>query len=70
MKKKISENSSEKSLHVKEISDGVYINLHQITADTIDFEQAIEKSFKETDVKTGAASTTKKAKNPKTNKKT
>jgi hypothetical protein len=31
---------------VKEISDGVYINLNRIRSDNPDFEKAIEESFK------------------------
>lgn len=33
--------------NVKEISDGVYINLNRITSDEKEFDRAIEESFKE-----------------------
>ena len=49
MKKKDAQNFQEKSPNVKEISDGVYINLNRITSDEIDFEKAVEESFKELD---------------------
>ncbi len=46
MKKNVPENYSNKSSTVKEISDGVYINLNRITTDEQAFEKAIEESFK------------------------
>ena len=49
MKKNDAQNFQEKSPNVKEISDGVYINLNRITSDEIDFEKAVEESFKELD---------------------
>ena len=47
MKKNVS-HSLEKNASVKEISDGVYINLNRIN-DKEEFEKAIEESFKELD---------------------
>lgn len=47
MKKNVSHNSLDKTSNVKEISDGVYINMNRITTDEDDFEKAIEESFKE-----------------------
>ena len=49
MKKNTTHISSQKTSNVKEISDGVYINLNRITSDESDFEKAIEESFKELD---------------------
>ena len=46
MKKNVPDNSSDKHSKVKEISDGVYINLNRITSDEDVFEKAIEESFK------------------------
>lgn len=51
MKKNASHNSSDKKSNVKEISDGVYINLNRITSHELDFGQAIEESFKNLDEK-------------------
>lgn len=45
MKKNVP-HSLEKNASVKEISDGVYINLNRIN-DKEEFEKAIEESFKE-----------------------
>lgn len=47
MKKTTPKASPENSINVKEISDGVYINLNRISTDETEFEKAIEKSFKE-----------------------
>ena len=47
MKKNEPHNSADKTSNVKEISDGVYINLNKITSDITEFELAIEESFKE-----------------------
>ena len=47
MKKNVP-HSLEKNASVKEISDGVYINLNRIN-DKEEFEKAIEESFKELD---------------------
>lgn len=47
MKKNEPHNSADKTSNVKEISDGVYINLNKITSDSTEFELAIEESFKE-----------------------
>ena len=49
MKKNDTQNFQEKVSNVKEISDGVYINLNRITSDEVDFEKAVEESFKELD---------------------
>ncbi len=49
MKKNVPENFANKNSKVKEISDGVYINLNLITTEEQDFEKAIEESFKELD---------------------
>lgn len=49
MKKNDAQNFQEKISNVKEISDGVYINLNRITSDEVDFEKAVEESFKELD---------------------
>ena len=46
MKKNVPDNSGDKHSNVKEISDGVYINLNRITSDEDVFEKAIEESFK------------------------
>ena len=51
MKKNASHNSSDKKSNVKEISDGVYINLNRITSHELDFGQAIEESFKKSEEK-------------------
>ncbi|WP_432670388.1 hypothetical protein [Flavobacterium sp. SM2513] len=51
MKKNVPHNLSDKNSKVKEISDGVYINLNRITSDEQDFEQAIEESFKKSEEK-------------------
>lgn len=50
MKKNVPHNSSDKSSNVKEISDGVYINMNRITTDEDDFEKAIEESFKQYEI--------------------
>ena len=47
MKKNVP-HSLEKNASVKEISDGVYINLNRIN-DKEEFEKAIDESFKELD---------------------
>lgn len=47
MKKNVP-HSLDKNASVKEISDGVYINLNRIN-DKEEFEKAIEESFKELD---------------------
>jgi lipoate-protein ligase A len=47
MKKNAHPIPSDRGLNVKEISDGVYINLNRITSDEKEFEKAIEESFKE-----------------------
>lgn len=47
MKKKSHPIPPDRSLKMKEISDGVYINLNQITSDQNEFDKAIEESFKE-----------------------
>ncbi|CAM4101674.1 hypothetical protein FLAN108750_10260 [Flavobacterium antarcticum] len=49
MKNNQSAQSTEKGSNVKEISDGVYINLSRITSDKRDFEKDIEESFKKLD---------------------
>ena len=49
MKNNQSTQSTEKGSNVKEISDGVYINLSRITSDERDFEKDIEESFKKLD---------------------
>lgn len=47
MKKNALPLPSDGSSKVKEISDGVYINLNRITTDEKEFDKAIEESFKE-----------------------
>ena len=47
MKNNTPASPSKKKSNVKEISDGVYINLNKITSDITEFEHAIEESFKE-----------------------
>lgn len=47
MKKNVTPTFDEKRMNVKEISEGVYINLNRITTDEKEFEKAIEESFKE-----------------------
>lgn len=47
MKKNVPQKSLDKNSNVKEISDGVYINLNRITTEEDAFEKAIEESFKE-----------------------
>lgn len=47
MKKSTPRNSGKKASNVKEISDGVYINLNRITSDENEFEKAIQESFEE-----------------------
>lgn len=47
MKKNTTPNPEDKRSKVKEISEGVYINLNRITTDEKEFEKAIEESFKE-----------------------
>ena len=47
MKKNAHSIPPDRSLKMKEISDGVYINLNQITSDQNEFDKAIEESFKE-----------------------
>ena len=49
MKKNATHNPSDKSSNVKEISDGVYINLNRITTDEKEFDEAIEESFRQMD---------------------
>lgn len=49
MKKNVPHNYSDKDSTVKEISDGVYINLNRISSENPDFEKAIEESFKKLD---------------------
>ena len=53
---------STKNSKVKEISDGVYINLNRITSDPLDFERAIEESFKNLDEKNSSEKDKKTAK--------
>lgn len=45
MKKSTPRNLEKKASNVKEISDGVYINLNRITSDENEFEKAIQESF-------------------------
>lgn len=45
MKKSTPRNFGKKASNVKEISDGVYINLNRITSDENEFEKAIQESF-------------------------
>ena len=47
MKNNTPASPSKKKSNVKEISDGVYISLNEITYDITEFEHAIEESFKE-----------------------
>jgi hypothetical protein len=47
MKKITTHTSTEQGPSVKEISDGVYVNLTNIKTDEVDFEKAIEESLKE-----------------------
>lgn len=47
MKKAATKNPSKQSPIVKEISEGVYINLNRIPTDEKEFEKAIEESFKD-----------------------
>lgn len=47
MKKKKLHFDSEHNSNVKEISDGVYINLNRITSEEGEFEKAVEESFKD-----------------------
>ena len=47
MKNNTPASPSKKKSNVKEISDGVYISLNEITSDITEFEHAIEESFKE-----------------------
>lgn len=49
MKKNESTHVDVKTCNVKEISDGVYINLSRITSDEGDFEKDIEETFKKLD---------------------
>lgn len=53
MKNKINPNPEDKRSKVKEISEGVYINLNRITSDEKEFEKAIEESFKELEKEEG-----------------
>jgi hypothetical protein len=47
MKKKKPQKPLSKKSSVKEISEGVYINLNRITTDEKEFDKAIEESFKD-----------------------
>lgn len=47
MKKNNPHFDSENNPTVKEISDGVYINLTRITSEEGEFEKAVEESFKD-----------------------
>lgn len=49
MKKNNPHFDSENNPTVKEISDGVYINLTRITSEEGEFEKAVEESFKKLD---------------------
>lgn len=51
MKKNPHQIPSDRGSNVKEISDGVYINLNRTTSDKKEFDKAIEESFKELDKK-------------------
>lgn len=57
MKKNTTSNLEEKRSKVKEISEGVYINLNRITSDEKEFEKAIEESFKELEKEEGLEQT-------------
>jgi hypothetical protein len=69
MEKNVPHSSSDKSSNVKEISDGVYINLNRITTDDVDFEKAIEESFKEVEENQDTATVSKVSKSIKDQKK-
>jgi hypothetical protein len=69
MKKNVPHSSLDKSSNVKEISDGVYINLNRITTDDVDFEKAIEESFKEVEENQDTATVSKVSKSIKDQKK-
>ena len=47
MKKNTAKTPCDKSSNIKEISDGVYINLNRITTDDKEFDEAIEESFRQ-----------------------
>jgi hypothetical protein len=47
MKKKSPQKPPSKKSSVKEISEGVYINMNRITTDEKEFDKAIEESFKD-----------------------
>lgn len=49
MKKNNPHFDSDNNPTVKEISDGVYINLTRITSEEGEFEKAVEESFKKLD---------------------
>lgn len=49
MKNNATKIPSDRGSNVKEISDGVYINLNRITSEEKEFDKAIEESFKELD---------------------
>jgi hypothetical protein len=65
MKKNTPHNSAAKTSNVKEISDGVYINLNRITSDENEFEKAIEETFKKLDHKEAIANSKNKPNKPK-----
>lgn len=68
MKKSTNHIKSDKCSNVKEISDGVYINLERITSNEGEFEKAVEASFKELD-EMQHSSKNKKNKTSKTDRK-
>jgi hypothetical protein len=61
MKKNAAQNPTNKWLNVKEISEGVYINLNRITTDEKEFDKAIEESFKELDKQEAAEKSNRKS---------
>lgn len=67
MKKNETPHTSDKSSIVKEISDGVYINLSRISSDETEFEKAIEDSFKKLDKDALSHESNKESSNSKQN---
>jgi hypothetical protein len=63
MKKNTARNPTNKWLNVKEISEGVYINLNRITTDEKEFDKAIEESFKVLDLDDSSKKVKKKSNN-------
>jgi len=63
MKKNATQNPANKKLNVKEISEGVYINLNRITTDEQEFDKAIEESFKALNLDDSSKKVKKKSNN-------